>query len=188
VAGWVFLWFMLPLPSFIYWPVSTQLQLVASHIGVDIIQAMRIPVYLEGNIIDLGLYKLQVAEACSGLRYLFPLMSFGFLFAVLYQGPLWHRILLFVATIPITIAMNSFRIAVIGVLVNQYGISQAEGFLHFFEGWIIFLACIVLLYFGAFLLQRLSAKPRSVIDALDLRLTGMVPPLGPPGSSAAGPR
>jgi exosortase D (VPLPA-CTERM-specific) len=186
-AGWVFLWFMLPLPSFIYWPVSTQLQLVASHIGVDIIQAMRIPVYLEGNIIDLGLYKLQVAEACSGLRYLFPLMSFGFLFAMLYQGPLWHRILLFVATVPITIAMNSFRIAVIGVLVNHYGISQAEGFLHFFEGWIIFLACIVLLYFGAFLLQRLSAKPRSVIDALDLRLTGMVPPLGRATEVRGGP-
>jgi exosortase len=84
--GWVFLWFMLPLPSFIYWPLSTQLQLVASHIGVDIIQAMRIPVYLDGNIIDLGLYKLQVAEACSGLRYLFPLMSFGFLFACSTRG------------------------------------------------------------------------------------------------------
>lgn len=177
-AGWVFLLFMLPLPSFIYWPLSTQLQLVASQIGVDIIQAMRIPVYLEGNIIDLGLYKLQVAEACSGLRYLFPLMSFGFLFAVLYQGPMWHRIALFLATIPITIAMNSFRIAVIGVLVNQFGIEQAEGFLHFFEGWIIFIACIGLLYFGAFLLQRLRAEPRSVMNALDLRLSGIARPLG----------
>jgi exosortase D (VPLPA-CTERM-specific) len=184
--GWVFLWFMLPLPSFIYWPLSTQLQLVASHIGVDIIQAMRIPVYLDGNIIDLGLYKLQVAEACSGLRYLFPLMSFGFLFGVLYQGPMWHRIILFVSTIPITIAMNSFRIAVIGVLVNQFGIAQAEGFLHFFEGWIIFVACIVLLYFLAFLLQRLSAKPRSVIDTLDLRMSGIVGPLRRIGPLRAG--
>ncbi len=176
-AGWVFLLFMLPLPSFIYWPLSTQLQLLASQIGVDIIQAMRIPVYLEGNIIDLGLYKLQVAEACSGLRYLFPLMSFGFLFAVLYQGPMWRRIALFLATIPITIAMNSFRIAVIGVLVNRYGREQADGFLHFFEGWIIFIACIGLLYFGAFLLQRLSAEPKPVLDRLDLRMKGMLNPL-----------
>jgi exosortase D (VPLPA-CTERM-specific) len=177
-AGWVFLWFMLPLPNVVYWPLTTQLQLLASHVGVEIIQAMRIPVYLEGNIIDLGVYKLQVAEACSGLRYLFPLMSFGFLFAVLYQGPVWQRIFLFLSTIPITIAMNSFRIGVIGVLVNQFGSSQAEGFLHFFEGWIIFIACIALLYFEAFLLQRLRAKPQSVLASLDLQMGGIIRPLG----------
>jgi hypothetical protein len=101
---------------------------------------------------------------------------------------MWHRIILFVSTIPITIAMNSFRIAVIGVLVNQFGIAQAEGFLHFFEGWIIFVACIVLLYFLAFLLQRLSAKPRSVIDTLDLRMSGIVGPLRRIGPLRAGPR
>ena len=38
--------------------------------------------------------------------------------------------------------MNSFRIGVIGILVNSYGIGHAEGFLHFFEGWVIFGACI----------------------------------------------
>jgi exosortase D (VPLPA-CTERM-specific) len=176
-AGWAFLLFMLPLPNMVYWELSTKLQLISSQAGVELIQAMRIPVYLDGNIIDLGSYKLQVAEACNGLRYLFPLMSFGFLFAVLYQGPFWHRIVLFLATIPITIAMNSFRIAVIGVLVNQFGIAQAEGFLHYFEGWIIFVACIVLLYFCAFVLQRLTAQPKPVLSVLDLRMGGIARPL-----------
>ena len=49
--------------------------------------ARGVPVYLEGNVIDLGVYRLQVAEACSGLRYLFPIMSFTYVFAVLYRGP-----------------------------------------------------------------------------------------------------
>ena len=53
-----------------------------------------VPVFLEGNVIDLGVYKLQVAEACSGLRYLFPIMSFTYVFAVLYRGPVWHRLVL----------------------------------------------------------------------------------------------
>ena len=55
---------------------------------------MGVPVYLDGNVIDLGVYKLQVAEACSGLRYLFPIMSFSYVFAVLYRGPVWHKLVL----------------------------------------------------------------------------------------------
>ncbi|MFT3987328.1 VPLPA-CTERM-specific exosortase XrtD [Aestuariivirga sp.] len=172
--AWAFLLFLLPLPNALYWPLSLKLQFLSSQIGVMGIRAMSIPVFLDGNIIDLGTYQLQVAEACSGLRYLFPLMSFGFLFAALYQGPWWHRLLIFFSTIPITIAMNSFRISIIGFLVDRYGIGQAEGFLHFFEGWVIFIVCIALLYLLAWVLQRFSAKPRPVLEMLDIDTRGFV--------------
>lgn len=165
--------FMLPLPQFIYWQVSSFLQTVSSQIGVSVIELMGIPVYLDGNIIDLGVYKLQVAEACSGLRYLFPMLSFSYVFAVLYNGPVWHKIVLLLSAAPITVAMNSFRIGVIGVLVNAYGIEQAEGFLHAFEGWIIFIACIVILFIEATLLQRISGDPRRLSETLDIEFAGL---------------
>jgi exosortase D (VPLPA-CTERM-specific) len=95
-------------------------------------------------------------------------MSFGFLFAALYRGPVWHKLILFLSTVPITIAMNSVRIGIIGLLVDRYGIAQAEGFLHFFEGWVIFVVCVILLYFGAFLLQRLVRNPRPIHSMLDV--------------------
>ncbi len=160
--GWLHLIFMLPLPQFIYLQVSTHLQIISSELGVAIIQMANIPVFLDGNVIDLGEYKLLVAEACSGLRYLFPLFSFGWLMAVLYNGPNWHKVVIFFSTIPVTILMNSFRIGMIGVLVNHFGIAQAEGFLHFFEGWIIFISCTLILYVEAWLLSRffLFGKPR----------------------------
>ncbi len=180
----IYLLFMLPLPNFMYWKLSTTLQLISSRLGVDFIQLLGIPVYLQGNIIDLGVYKLQVAEACSGLNYLFPLMSFGFLVAILYKGPFWHKVVLFLTTIPITVLMNSFRIGVIGILVNQYGIEQAEGFLHFFEGWIIFVACIAILYAEAIILQQLTKKPESVFNILDLDVGGLLPTLGSASTSA----
>ncbi len=41
--------------------------------------------------------------------------------------------------------MNSFRIGVIGVLVDRYGTEQATGFLHFFEGWVVFMLCLAIL-------------------------------------------
>ena len=69
------LFFMVPLPPFIYNTLSTKLQLISSQLGVEVIRWFGISVYLEGNVIDLGTYKLQVVEACSGLRYLFPLAT-----------------------------------------------------------------------------------------------------------------
>ena len=141
--------FMLPLPQFLYWQVSTALQVVSSEVGVALVRAIGVPVFLEGNIIDLGVYKLQVAEACSGLRYLFPIMSFTYVFAVLYRGPVWHRLVLLLAAVPLAVLMNSLRIGAIGILVDRFGIGQAEGFLHVFEGWVIFLACIAILFLMA---------------------------------------
>ncbi|MET1414854.1 VPLPA-CTERM-specific exosortase XrtD [Roseibium sp. HPY-6] len=165
--GWLHLIFMLPLPQFIYLSVSTHLQAVSAEIGVAVIQFMGIPVLLDGTVIDLGEYKLLVAEACSGLRYLFPLFSFGWLMAVLYNGPNWHRVIIFFATIPVTILMNSFRVGMIGVLVNYFGIGHAEGFIHYFEGWVIFISCTVILYLIAWLLSRFCSfgreRPKYII-------------------------
>ena len=180
--------FMLPLPQFIFWKVTILLQLISSQLGVWFIEQAGIAVYLEGNVIDLGVYKLQVAEACSGLRYLFPILSFSYLFGILYRGPFWHKLALFLTAAPLTIFMNSLRIGVIGILVNAYGIEQAEGFLHIFEGWVIFGICIFMLFLIAAGLQRLTPNPLPIWETLDLdtdgfgaqarRLTGIAPSRG----------
>ena len=164
--------FMLPLPQFVYWNLTIFLQLVSSELGVWFIELMGVPVFLEGNVIDLGVYQLQVAEACSGLRYLFPILSFSYLFGILYRGPFWHKAVLFLMAAPLTVFMNSFRIGVIGVMVNSYGIEQAEGFLHFFEGWVIFGACIGILFIMAIALQRLTPNPKPLSETIDLDFDG----------------
>ena len=165
--------FMLPLPQFIYWKLNIFLQGISSEIGVWVVALLGVPVHLDGNIIDLGIYKLQVAEACSGLRYLFPILSFSYLFAILYRGPLWHKAVLLLAAAPLTVLMNSFRIGVIGVLVDSYGIQHAEGFLHFFEGWVIFITCVGLLFGLAVGLQRFTTRNRLPLSAtIDVDFTG----------------
>jgi len=165
--------FMLPLPSILYWQLSIKLQFISSELGVALIRLMDIPVFLDGNVIDLGIYKLQVAEACSGLRYLFPVMSFSYIFSVLYRGPVWHKAVLLLSAAPITVLMNSFRIGMIGVLVDNYGIEQAEGFLHYFEGWVIFIACVLILFALARLMQWIGRDRRPLGEALDLDVTGL---------------
>ena len=143
--------FMVPLPPILSEQLSTQLQLLSSQIGVMVIRAAGISVYLEGNVIDLGTYQLEVAEACSGLRYLFPLMTLSFMVAYWFGGPLWKRALVFLSSIPITVLMNSIRIGLIGITVDGWGTRMAEGFLHEFEGWAVFMVsalCVFLLARG----------------------------------------
>lgn len=166
----VYLLFMIPLPNFLYFNLSSSLQLISSNIGVYFLRLLNISVFLEGNVIDLGNFKLQVVDACSGLRYLFPLMSFGFLVAYIYEASLWKRAVVFFSTLPITILMNSFRIAVIGITVDMWGISAAEGFLHDFQGWVVFMACLGLLALEIFILHRLSGGRGSPIDNISIGL------------------
>lgn len=165
----VYLFFMVPLPEVLYVNLFGWAQLVSSQFGTAIVRLAEIPVFLQGNIIDLGEYKLQVAEACSGLRYLFPLMSFGFLFAVVYRGAIWERTLLFLSTIPVAILMNSVRIGIISILVNKFGTKQAEGFIHFSEGWVVFIACIALLLLEAYILAALTNAEESPLERIELR-------------------
>jgi exosortase D (VPLPA-CTERM-specific) len=154
----IFLIFAIPLPYFIDANLSLQLQLISSQLGVFFIRLFQIPVYLDGNIIDLGTYKLQVVDACSGLSYLFPLLSLSFLAAYLFHAPIWQRALVLLSSIPITIVMNGFRIGMVGVTMDRWGPRMADGVLHLFEGWIIFMASALLLTVEVFMLARLSGK------------------------------
>jgi exosortase D (VPLPA-CTERM-specific) len=153
---------MIPLPQFVLRELSQQLQLVSSELGVWLIRGFGISVFLEGNVIDLGSYKLQVVEACSGLRYLFPLMVLGLLAAYFFQGAMWKRVLIVLSTVPLTIVINSLRIGLIGITVEYWGSDMAEGLLHDFEGWFMFMLCIALLIGEMALLARIGAKPASL--------------------------
>jgi len=171
----LFLAFMIPLPGFFLNNLSSYLQLISSEIGVAVIRLFGISVYLEGNVIDLGTYQLQVVEACSGLNYLFPLMSLAFIAAYFFKAPFWQRATVFITSIPITVLMNSFRIGVIGVLVENWGIEQAEGFLHSFEGWIIFMACMLILFGEMWLFSKFSSDKKSLSEAFGIDLPEETP-------------
>ncbi|MES9861246.1 MAG: VPLPA-CTERM-specific exosortase XrtD [Candidatus Thiodiazotropha sp. LLP2] len=176
VVGPIFLlFFIVPLPPFIYNNLSGKLQLISSELGVEVIRWFGISVFLEGNVIDLGSYKLQVVEACNGLRYLFPLVSLAFLAAYLYRVEFWKRVIVFLSSIPITVLMNSFRIGVIGVLVDNWGQEQADGFLHYFEGWIVFMSCLLILLLEMTILAKIGGARRKLRDVFGLEMPKSLP-------------
>ena len=166
---------MIPLPEFLLQRFSAELQLISSQVGVWFIRLFGITVFVEGNVIDLGKYKLQVAEACSGLRYLFPLMTLSFIMAYLYQAPLWKRVTIFLSSIPVTVLMNSFRIGTIGVMVEHWGTGMAEGFLHDFQGWVVFMVSTGVLLLEMVLLTRFGSSKQSLRDVFAVEFPAPTP-------------
>ena len=157
-----------PLPQFLYQGLSAKLQLISSSLGVGCLQIIGVTAFRDGNVIDLGPIQLQVIDACSGLRYLFPLAAIALLCAYLFQDRMWKRVVLFLSSIPISILLNGFRIGMIGVLVERYGQASAEGFYHLFEGWILFMASLAILIAEMWLLRQFgSGKGGALLEWSD---------------------
>jgi exosortase D (VPLPA-CTERM-specific) len=83
-------------------------------------------------------------------------MTIGFLMGYFYKGATWKRVVLFLSSIPITVLMNSFRVGTIGVMVEHWGIGMAEGFLHEFQGWAVFMASAALMLGEIAVLNRIG--------------------------------
>ena len=149
----------IPLPVFLYNALSSQLQLWSSALGVGVLQFIGVTAFREGNVIDLGPVQLQVAEACSGIRYLFPLTSLALLCAYFFRDRTWKRVVLVLSAMPISVLVNGVRIGIVGVLVEWYGPQAAEGFLHLFEGWVLFMATFALLVVEMFVLSQVQPLP-----------------------------
>jgi exosortase D (VPLPA-CTERM-specific) len=145
---------MFPPPNFFYYNISLKLKLISSKLGVDLLQVFGMSAYREGNVIDLGFTQLQVVDACSGLRYLIPLIVLAILVAYFSKGALWEKIVLVISAIPISIFINSFRIASVGMLYPIWGRQVAEGFLHDFSGWLIFMVSLAILLAELALLNK----------------------------------
>jgi len=136
--------FMLRIPLFLYQQMTFPLQIFASKVATSALSLLGIPVMREGNILELPSQRLQVIEACSGIRSLLSLSFLSLVYAYFFDRRTWMRPVLFISTIPIAIIANSFRVTLTGVL-SEYKKEWADGFFHSFEGWVIFMVALACL-------------------------------------------
>lgn len=155
-----FLFLMLPLPGFIYSNITFPLQLLSSKWSVSFLHLFGVLAFREGNIIDLGFTQFQVVEACNGLRFILPLFTLGVLFAFWQAKPLWQRLALMAATVPIAISANILRIGGTGLIAQHWGSEAAEGFFHGFSGWAVFMLAFALFFGFDRLLALLPGRRR----------------------------
>jgi exosortase len=128
---------MVPIPAVIYNQITFPLQLFASSVAEHALSLLGIPVLRDGNVLELANQKLSVVEACSGIRSLMSLTFLSLVYGYLSEQRLWVRWSIFLASIPIAVAANAFRVSATGVL-SEYNPDLAQGFFHTLEGGVSF--------------------------------------------------
>jgi exosortase len=171
IWGWPTLWeasfvlllllLAIPLPTIVFNAVALPLQLIASSWAEFILRLLQVPVFRDGNLLQLDQMMLNVTEACSGIRSLASLVTAGVVVAYFLPARWWMRAVFVLSTIPIALAANAFRVAGTGLLGEFFGERWATGFLHLFSGWVVFVLafCVLCGEWAAF--QRLSRPHRS---------------------------
>lgn len=141
-----FLVLMIPIPTILFNQITFPLQLIASRIASSALAFLGVPVLREGNILTLASMELEVAKACSGIRFLIALITLAIVYGFLAEKRLWARLLLALASVPIAVTANSIRIIGVGLLVQHRHPEMAEGFSHDSWGWFIFVLSLFMLY------------------------------------------
>lgn len=170
----------IPIPAIIFNKVAFPLQLFASRCAVWSMSLLDIPVLRQGNVIELlplgarETKKLEVVEACSGIRSLMTLVTLAVVFAYfthprsdsssggqgrgiidwLKSYGFWRSTILILSAVPIAILTNALRVSGTGVLAHYYGPEVADGFFHSFSGWVIYIAAFLLLFGVGWVLDR----------------------------------
>jgi len=160
LAGWkhlaailfplAFLFLMIPSPTLME-QITFPLQIIASKTASFLLMLAGVPAIREGNIILLPSAQLEVAEACSGIRSLFSLLTLTIVYGHLAETKIGVRVLLAFMAVPISVFANALRIAFTGLMVEGWGVERAQGTIHALSGWFVFVASLALV----FLIHRL---------------------------------
>jgi exosortase len=140
-----FLLFAIPIPVLIYNEIVFPLQFIASRFATSVLETLNLfPIMREGNVLIMPGMRLEVVEACSGIRSLMSLLALAAGYGYLAEKSVPVRWFLFLAMVPLAIVSNGTRVMITALMTNYIGPKAAEGFMHEFSGWVIFVVATVL--------------------------------------------
>ena len=140
-----FLLFAIPIPVIIYNEIVFPLQFIASRFATSCLEMLNLfPIMREGNVLVMPGMRLEVVEACSGIRSLMSLLALAAGYGYLAEKSLPVRWFLILAMVPLAIVSNGMRVMITALMTNYIGPQAAEGFMHEFSGWVIFVVATAL--------------------------------------------
>lgn len=148
-----YIYFMIVLPGFILTMASFRVQMMSTIGASGILKLMGFDVYREGQFIHLPNVDVEVATACSGFKLLISLYALTTLFAYVKQGPVWGKASLLVLMVPLSVALNSLRIAMVALVGEYMGTDAMQGFHDRYAGVIMLAMAFTALHFLSRLLR-----------------------------------
>jgi len=155
----LFLFLMFPLPGRIHSTIADPLQGLATTGSVFLLEAIRIRVGQQGNIVMLNdSIPLAVAEACSGLRMLTAFVIVSAFVAYMVKRPRWQKATLLMSSIPIAVAANMIRIFLTALVMLYVSVDVGEKFFHDFAGLVMMPAAVGLIFGLLWLMDRMVVE------------------------------
>jgi len=149
-----FMLFMIPLPGAIVDAVTMPMKMAVSYVAEPVLFVIGYPIARTGVILQIGQYKLLVADACAGLHTLFTLEALGLLYLnIVRHDSLFRNVALAIFIVPISFTANVFRVMVLTLVTYHFGDEAGQGFLHGFAGMVLFLSALLLIMGTDSLLQ-----------------------------------
>lgn len=176
-----FLAFMVPLPYQLEIMMGGPLQRVATTVSTFLLQTLGYPALSEGTVILLNEIKLNIVEACSGLRMLVIFFALSSAVALLIRRRPWERALILASAIPIALLVNVVRITVTGILYDAFNKQIAEAVFHDLAGWLMMPLALAILGLELLILKHLLLEAPPGMGQF-----GLAVPAGP--SHVAPPR
>ncbi|MEJ2032672.1 MAG: exosortase/archaeosortase family protein [Deltaproteobacteria bacterium] len=147
MAGPLFLLMLLiPIPDQLYSIVTLPLQLQASFVSEQVIRLFNVPVFREGNIIQLPQKSFEVIGACSGLRSLMTLMALSLIFGYFTLRDNTSKVILWASSIPVAFLVNIIRLVTLVLAFQFFRLDLASGTKHTLLGVGIFGIGVAMLY------------------------------------------
>lgn len=114
------------------------LQTITAKMSMILLGWANIPAFIDGIFISTPTGYFEVAEACSGIKFLIAMVAYGALVGnVCFQS--WNRRVLFMlASIIVPIIANGIRAFGTIYIAHHTSIDFASGFDHIFYGWFFF--------------------------------------------------
>jgi exosortase A len=166
------------------------LQAVTAEMAVALTHASGIPATIDGVFIDTPAGLFEVAEACSGVKFLVAMIALGTLVAHLCFASVKRRVLFMAAAVVVPVLANGVRAWGTIYIAQSQGVEFAAGFDHIVYGWIFF-ALVMIAVLGASWRFFDRSPDDPLIDAAALEtspLLARLAPLrrgdGPPGAGA----
>ena len=105
-----------------------------------------LPVYREGMLIHSSFGTFEVAEACSGIRYLIASVALGSVYAYFAYHSTWRRLAFMSLSVLFPVVANGIRAYGIVMIAHWSDMRLAVGIDHFIYGWVFFGLVIFLLF------------------------------------------
>ena len=122
------------------------LQDITATMTVKALQFTGIPVLWEERFFYIPSGTFEVAEACSGVRYLIASLALGTLYAYISYRSLWRRAVFIALSAVVPVLANGMRAYGIVMIAHLSDYKLAVGVDHFIYGWVFFGAVMLLLF------------------------------------------